>query len=242
MKQPRLRDSRDLAAELYPMGKVPAEIICKIGASVIYLLHTGRTDLGGDDWGRIFAAAVDGKHLGKPVGIADVVRERMAWSMKTVKKPRPFEVSNVRLISGRCSTDYSYGIEDPHKDIQKTGDAVLSIWNSRVDITLGQYPQARVCVLVRSNDMSQFALFEEYLTHYNIADFVWQESKTGTFEGIDKRSGEKRFVWQPHGSQFTIVTAVPDSAIKFKLRKPPLIQQDTALKSIGFDNTWVEIM
>lgn len=32
--------------------------------------------------------------------------------------------TSVKLISGRCSPDYSYGITDPHKDVQKTGEAV----------------------------------------------------------------------------------------------------------------------
>lgn len=39
--------------------------------------------------------------------------------MKTVKSTNPLNSQAVRLISGRCSPDYSYGIEDPHDDIQK---------------------------------------------------------------------------------------------------------------------------
>ena len=89
----------------------------------------GRKDITGEDWGDIFSKAIDGKHLNSPLGIADVVKGKTAWSMKTVKTAHPLTAKKVRLISGRCSPDYSYGIEDPHADIQKTGETVLAIWN-----------------------------------------------------------------------------------------------------------------
>ena len=50
MKQPRLRDSHNLISELYPINKVPVEIINKIGADIVYMLYTGRTDMSGNDW------------------------------------------------------------------------------------------------------------------------------------------------------------------------------------------------
>ncbi len=36
----------------------------------------------GDDWGNIFANAIEGEHLSSPLGIADVVKDKTAWSMK----------------------------------------------------------------------------------------------------------------------------------------------------------------
>lgn len=235
-------NTSDKLAMTYPIGRMPVSTVKRLAKLITYHLAFQDTDFDENAWAFAFANAIGLRPMKSKLGVASVINTDTAWCMRVVICDSQFDVKRVLIPGGRCSPDYSYGIEDAHENIQETGEAVLAIWNSRVDITLGQYPQARVCVLVRSNDMSQFALFEEYLTHYNTADFTWQESKTGTFEGIDKRSGEKRFVWQPHGSQFTIVTAVPDSAIKFKLRKPPLIQQDTALKGIGFDDTWVEIM
>ena len=135
-----------------------------------------------------------------------------------------------------------FGIEDPHEDIQKTGEAVLSIWNSRVDIAVSHYARVRESILVRNNDMTEFTLFEEYLEHYNISDFNWVENNNSNLEGINKYSGIKKFVWQPHGSQFTIISTVPDDAVRFKIRKPKLLPQDEALKSIGFDSSWIEII
>lgn len=211
MKQPRLRDSRNLILELYPINKVPIELINKFGADIVYMLYTGRKD-------------------------------KTAWSMKTVKATNPFNAKTVRLISGRCSPDYSYGIEDPHDDIQRTGEAVLSIWNSRVDIALNHYPRVRVCVLIRNNDMTSFSLYEEYLEHFNLSNYEWIENKNSNLEGINKHTGIKEFVWQPHGSQFTILSPVPEDAIKFKIKKPELLPQDEALASIGFDSSWIEII
>ena len=124
MKHPRLRDSKKLITnEPYPMNELPDDLIVRIGGYLAHLLYVGRKDITGTDWGDAFADAVEGKHLDSPIGIADVVLGKMAWSVKTVKNARPFNARSVRLISGRCSPDYSYGITDPHADIQNTGRA-----------------------------------------------------------------------------------------------------------------------
>ena len=105
------------------MNELPDDLIVRIGGYLAHLLYVGRKDITGTDWGDAFADAVEGKHLDSPIGIADVVLGKMAWSVKTVKNARPFNARSVRLISGRCSPDYSYGITDPHADIQNTGRA-----------------------------------------------------------------------------------------------------------------------
>ena len=242
MKQPRLRDSRHLVQEVFPLGEIPNEIITKIGAVIVFRLHTGRKDITGDDWGDILASAVGGEHLAKPLGLSDVVTPTTAWSAKTVKSTHPFSQSTVRLISGRNSPDYSYGIEDPHDDIQKTGDAVLGIWNGRVDIAQAHHPRIRVIVLVRNYDCSEFVVYEELLEHFVINDYEWRENSQSNFEGFEKSTNKKVFTWQPHGSQFTIHSTIPDNAIKFKVRRPPVQTQESALKNIGFDESWIEIM
>lgn len=113
MKHPKLRDSKRLLTnELYSIGDIPQEYIVKIGGHVVYLIHSGRKDMAGDDWGDIFADVIGGKHLASPVGIADVEYGKMAWSMKTVKISNVFDCENIRLISGRCSPDFSFGITD----------------------------------------------------------------------------------------------------------------------------------
>lgn len=242
MKQPKLRDSKNLVSELYPLGQMPRDLITKIASGIVYRLHTGRKDISGDDWGDILADAVGGEHYARPVGITDLATETTAWSAKTVKANNPFASLNVRLISGRNSPDFSYGIDDPHDDVQRTGDAVLAIWNGRVDIAQAHHPRIRVNVLIRNTTLTEFVMYEEYLEHFRISDYEWKENERGNLEGFHRRTGEKSFTWQPHGSQFTIHSVVPNDAIKFRLKHPPLLTQEIALDNIGFNDSWVEIL
>lgn len=243
MKHPKLRDARKLVStELFPLNEIPDDIIIKIAGYFTSLLYTGRKDIGGDDWGDAFADAINGKHLDSPVGIADVVLDKSAWSMKTVKNANPFTAKKVRLISGRCSPDYSYGITDPHADIEKTGRAVLGIWNERINIALDNYSQVRTSVLVRANDCLEYCLFEKDIHRYPTNDYIWEVNSNGNLIGKEKETGENRFTWQPHGSQFTIHEDVPNSAVRFKIKQPPVIQQKIILDTIGFDPSWVKII
>jgi len=206
---------------------------------LVYLIHTGRKDISGDDFGDAFAYALNGHHLASPLGIADVELDKLAWSAKTVKQNNPFQAKTVRLISGRCSPDYSYGITDPHEDVQKTGTAVLNIWNERVNIAQDNYAAVRTAILIRSNDLLSYVLFEEENHRYRTSDYTWSTNKNGNLIGVSKESGEPCFTWQPHGSQFTIHTSVPESAKRFKLKKPPTIDAHSVLKNLNFDESWI---
>lgn len=243
MKHPRLRDGKKLtSSEIYPLNEIPDEIIFKIAGYFTYLLYSGRKDISGEDWGDAFAKAIGGKHLDSPVGIADVVLGKMSWSMKTVKNSNPIKAEKVRLISGRCSPDYSYGITDPHEDIEKTGRAVLGIWNERINLALDNYSQVRTMVLVRSDDCLSYCLFEKDIHRYPTNDYVWETNKNGNLIGKERNSQKIRFTWQPHGSQFTIHEDVPSSAIRFTIKQPPIISQEAILNTIGFDPSWVKII
>ena len=240
--RPRLRDSKHLTTKsLYPLNVIPPEIITKIGGYLVYLLYIGRKDVSGNDWGDAFADSIGGIHLVSPVGIADVVLDKNCWSAKTVKVKDPFSISNVRLISGRCSPDYSYGITDPHKDVQKTGEAVLNIWNERINIATDHYSSVRTAVLVRSYDCLSYRLFEEDTQRFRTTDYHWEVNANGNLIGLD-RNGRVCFTWQPHGSQFTIHTEVPESAIKFQIKQPPTISKADVLKVVEFDESWVQII
>ena len=246
MKHPRLRDSKKLRTfESYPLNEVPAEVIQNIVKHIVYMLCIGRNDITGDDWGNIFADSIGGgaSHLQSPVGIADVVQGKMAWSMKTVKNKNPHNLdASLRLISGRCSPDYSYGISDPHEDIQKTGRAVLNIWNERVNIAYDYYNPVRTSVLVRSEDLLSFCLYEEENHRYVANSYRWEENKNGNLIGIHIETGEHCFTWQPHGSQFTIHSKIPQNAKRFRVRKPPVIDMDKTLEQINYDDSWIEIL
>ena len=242
MKHPKLRDSKKLQTfEPYPLNKFPEEVINEIGKHFIYLLCTGKTDITGSDWGDAFAQAIKGQHLDAPIGIADVTLSNMAWSMKTVKSKTPFNARTVRLISGRCSPDYSYGITDPHKDIEKTGQAVLNIWNERINIAYDHYRKVRTTVLVRSNDLLQYRLFEEECHRYPTNKYKWELNRNGNLIGRNISTNKIKFTWQPHGSQFTIHNEIPQNAIKFTIEKPPVIPKENILRNINFDYSWIHI-
>lgn len=241
--RPKLRDSAKLrSVEPYPINEMPDELIKKIGSYFVYLLAIERKDITGADWGDAFASAIGGKHLDSPVGIADIVFGKMAWSAKTVKSPNPFSAKKVRLISGRCSPDYSYGIFDPHEDVAKTGRAVLGIWNERINIAHDSYNPVRTLVLLRSDDLLHYCVFEEDTHRFRTSDFEWEVNDRGNFEGKDLLTGEKRFTWQPHGAQFTIHTDVPADAVKFSIKQPPIIPRERILSSIDFDDSWISIV
>ncbi len=242
MNRPRLRDSGRLSdPDLYPLNEFPKDLITSIGSYLVYLMYIGRKDISGSDWGDAFADAIKGTHLDSPVGIADVVKGKQCWSMKTVKNDNPFTCTSIRLISGRCSPDYSYGITDPHKDIQKTGEAVLGIWNERVNIATDHYSQVRTGILVRSSDLLSYSLFEEDTGRYRTSDYHWEVNKNGNLLGIDKE-GKTKFTWQPHGSQFTIHVDVPANATKFTVKEPPKLSKEHVLQSIDFDSSWITII
>lgn len=242
MKHPKLRDGKKLLTnEPYPINELPDDLIVKIGGYLVHLLYVGRKDITGSDWGDAFSDAVNGKHLDSPIGIADVVLEKMAWSMKTVKNADPFHASNVRLISGRCSPDYSYGITDPHSDIQKTGRAVLGIWNERINIAQDNYNPIRTSVLIRSDDLLSYRIFEEDSHRFRTSDYVWEVNPNGNLIGKHIETGKTCFTWQPHGSQFTVHTEVPENAVKFTIKRPPILTKQDILEAIHFDETWVNI-
>lgn len=241
MPSPRLRDqSRLVTRELYPLGMIPNDIIVRISQYIVYLLAIGRTDMSGDDWGDGFAYSIGGNHLSSPLGIADVVYNHQAWSCKTVKNDNPFNVQNIRLISGRNNVNYSFGITDPFIDIQDTGQKVLEIWNQRVQIALDNFNPIRTVVLVRKPDLSEFCLFEEQCVQFPANQYQWFQNRNDNF--IGKLDSRTYFTWQPDGSQFTIHTRVPDNAIKFRVKRPVNIPINEMLKTVGFEESWVTFL
>lgn len=199
-------------------------------------------DLTGDDVGTIFADAVGGVHLAKPLGVADVLWNGCAWSVKTVKQPMPFKSKRVRLISGCCSPDYSLGIQNPHKKPQVTGRAVLAVWNARVNEALTEHDDLRRFVLVRNMEAREFLVFEEENRRYIPDNFTWSFNSRSNLEGFEIATGEHRFTWQRHGSQFTIIRPIPGSARRFSLSKTiPTISVETVLENIEYNLKWIDI-
>ncbi|MGB4812217.1 MAG: hypothetical protein WBP13_07015 [Methylophilaceae bacterium] len=242
MQPPKLRDNKNRKGnEPYQIGDIPNEVILNVGKWLIYNLAVGKADIDGEDWGDIFAKAIDGEHLYSPVGLADVVLDGMAWSVKSLKNNKPHTCKNVRVISGRNSPDYSYNISDPHADIAKTGQAVLSIWNERISVATDSYQPLRSSVLIRNPDLLQYTLFEQVVERFPTNNYQWKVNKNGNLEGFDINTGKHKFTWQPHGAQFTIIYDVPKQAKKFTLKRPQTLDFQQTMAQIGFEDSWVSI-
>ncbi len=239
----RLRGKRERIVSPWPLGSFPHDIMINVGKGLAHALIVKSIDISGDGFGTIYADAVEGSHLASPVGIADVVVNKCAWSVKTVKSKNPFKTKKIRLISGRNSPTYSSGITNLLDNIQATGNSVLSIWNGRLDEVLLEYGVLRVVVLVRNMDKREFLMFEQSATHFPLGDYEWRLNKKGNLEGYDIASEKHCFTWQPHGSQFTIIKHIPGSAVRFRIKEIcTTLDRDMILDLVDFSSDWIEII
>ena len=136
--RPKLRDNQ-LASWPYKITAIPQSHIFAFAEEITQSAYLGKSDIQGDEWGDMFARAINGAYLASPVGHVDVTKGKLAWSVKTIKDKNPHKKRTIRIISGRNSPDYSFGIKNVHDDINKTGAAVLSIWNERVNLSINSY-------------------------------------------------------------------------------------------------------
>ncbi|MBY0346548.1 MAG: hypothetical protein K2P98_06800 [Neisseriaceae bacterium] len=95
----------------------------------------------------------------------------------------------------------------------------MNIWNERINIAQEKYSPIRTSILVRSSDLLSYVLFEEENHRYRTADYVWKKNANGNLTGFLIGTKEQLFTWQPHGSQFTIHTTIPNSAKQFTIKK-----------------------
>lgn len=247
-KSPKLRTvTKSVSA--YPLNQFNVDFPYILGQEIVYLLASkGRPDLQGDEWEQIFAKCVGADWKPSNVGLDDVIMGNTAWGAKTVKSNiKDFKkLKQIRLISGRNSPVYSYGgTIDTSADPNIIGEQVLEIWNERVSAIREKFKHLRTVVLVKSNDLSQVAVFEFDTVRYDseLYEFIW--NKNGNLEGYEKgaehKSANKRFTWQPHGSQFTITEIVPEKTLILKIKQPKKLDKAKILEAIGFDKTWVTI-
>ena len=240
---PRLRGIRETQPSIWPIGRIPEKVIREIGKQIVMRLAIGRKDISGDDFSEIFAAATNGLDYSSPLGLADVAFQATAWSVKTIKSNNPFDQQTARLISGRNSPDYSFGISDPRADLQKTGNAVLSIWNARLNTARSKHSDLRIVVLIRNTETKKFVIFEDELRQYVEGNYQWYLNQRNNLEGRRKSDRKHAFTWQFHGGQFTVLRDVPGSAIQFSInRDVPLVKPSHIEQLIGFSDEWIDII
>lgn len=240
--QPRLRGTSGSPSGPWPIGQIPEHVIKRIGKRIVFQLAVGKKDISGNEFSEIFADAVKGDDYSSPIGLADVGFNGTCWSVKTVKATNPLRKEKVRLISGRNSPDYSFGISDPRADIRKTGGAVLSIWNSRLNAARREHNDVRIVVLIRSLKIREFVIFEEEVTRFIADEYEWRLNRNNNLEGYRITDDRHLFTWQFHGGQFTVIREVPASAIFFRInREVPLVQPLHVERWIRYSDDWIAI-
>ncbi|MEN6627753.1 MAG: hypothetical protein ABFD69_16120 [Candidatus Sumerlaeia bacterium] len=241
--EPRLRTVEKYRPP-YPLNNFPAGFALNLGKEIIYLLASrGTPRLEGIDWEEIFARLIGAAHTPSNVGLDDIVLQQCAWGAKTVKNKNPFKVTKVRLISGRNSVAFSYGLDKvKNVDPDEMGGKVLSIYNERVAAIRKKFRHLRTVVLVKSDDLLNLSVFEYDTIMYNEKDYRWQWNEKENLEGYDHDGDVHVFTWQPHGSQFTIIEKVPDQRLSIRIRKPPVLDRNDVLNTLKFDESWVEVI
>ncbi|MBF0318274.1 MAG: hypothetical protein HQL01_00510 [Nitrospirae bacterium] len=239
---PRLR-TVDKIQPPYPLNKFPDDFGFKVGREIVYLLATkGKAALEGPEWEEIFANCIGAIWKPSNVGLDDVVLDVCAWGTKTVKAGNPSIAKTVRLISGRNSIVYSFGESDiGTTDPNRIGGQVLSIWNERVSSIRKKHKHLRTVVLMKSNTLSEVAVFEFDTIRYDTDLYDWRWNRNKNLEGFEKNNNKHRFTWQPHGSQFTIKEDVPDECLIINIKQPSNLNKDIVLKGLGFNNEWITV-
>ncbi|MDR3273424.1 MAG: hypothetical protein LBT29_08100 [Flavobacteriaceae bacterium] len=242
-KSPKLR-TVNKSVSAFPLNEFPKDFPFLLGKELIYLLASkGKPELEGSDWENIFANCIGADWKPSNVGLDDVVLGNTAWGAKTIKATKPAEQKKVRLISGRNSPTYSFGEHiDANTNPKTVGDLVLNIWNERVSAIREKFKHVRTVVLMKSNDLSEVVVFEFETIRYDNELYRWEWNKNNNLIGIDRRTDEHRFTWQPHGSQFTIIEEVPDKSLIIKIKQPDPLDKDQILNALGFDKSWITVV
>lgn len=243
-KSPKLRTVEKYKPP-YPLNKFPENFAVDLGREVVYLLTSRgkRARLEGSDWEEIFARLVGADWKPSNVGLDDVVLAQTAWGAKTVKNRNPSTCSKVRLISGRNSPVYSFGDKEISEcDPDELGEKVLAIWNERVAGIRSLYRHVRTIVLIKSDDLLELSAFEFDTVIYPSDQYLWRWNRNNNLEGVSRLDEIHTFTWQPHGSQFTIIEAVPDERLSIKIKEPPQLDRDQILQAIQFDQSWIEVL
>jgi len=241
-REPKLRNVNKVKAP-FKLNHFPKHFTKKLGEELVYVLSTKKpASITGNEWEQIFANCIGAEWKPSNVGLDDVILGNTAWGAKTVKAAKPASVKKVRLISGRNSPHYSYGEDVSSKtDPEKMGEMVLEIWNARVSSIRAKYENLRTVVLVKGDGLREVLVFEFDTVRYDFKDYDWLWNKKKNLEGWSKARGLKTFIWQPHGSQFTITENIPTKNLLVKIVKEPKLSKQFVLDEVGYDESWIEI-
>ena len=244
MREPRLRTVNKAVAP-FDLNKFPTKFIDTLAKEIVYMMATKSSmSLEGNEWEQIFAECVGAEWKPSNVGLDDVVLDNCCWGAKTVFGLTNIEKQQtVRLILGRNSPTYSYGIDSiTSEDPNEIGRLVLDIWNERVSAVRQVFKFVRTVVLVKSKDYKDFLVFEFDTIRYDPELYRFEWNARMNLEGYEKSTGKHKFTWQPSGSQFTIIEDIPDKRLHISIKKPEKVDKETILRAVNFDSNWYQIV
>ncbi|WP_286034676.1 hypothetical protein [Megamonas hypermegale] len=244
MRAPRLRTVNKAVAP-FDLNKFPTKFIDTFAKEIVYIMATKSSmSLEGTEWEQIFAKCIGAEWKPSNVGLDDIVLDNCCWGAKTVFGTNNIKKQKtVRLISGRNSPIYSYGVDNiTSENPNEIGKLVLDIWNERVSAMRQIYKFVRTVVLVKSKDYSDYLIFEFDTIRYDPELYYFKWNVRMNLEGYEKASGKHKFTWQPSGSQFTIIENIPNKRLHISIKKPQKIDKETILKAINFDSSWYQIV
>lgn len=243
--EPKLR-TVNKATPPYELNKFPKTFIELLGKELVYLMATKESySLEGSEWENIFANCINAEWKPSNVGLDDVVLDNCCWGAKTVKASSKniLNQKSVRLISGRNSPAYSFDEDNIlHQDPNYIGNLVLDIWNERVSAVRQIYKFVRTVVLVKSNDFTEFLIFETDTVRYDPELYFFKWNSRKNLEGFDKKNKRHCFTWQPHGSQFTIIEDIPEDYTAIRVKQPDRLDKNQVLDAVKYDKSWVTII
>lgn len=244
MPDPKLRTVSKVSAP-YETNQFPPKFIDTFAKNIVYLMATKQTmSLEGNEWEQIFAECIGADWKPSNVGLDDVVLGNCCWGAKTLFVTGDIErQEKVRLISGRNSLTFSYGVDKVTSEAPGSiGKLVLEIWNERVSAVRQVYKFVRTVVLVKSKDYQDYLLFEFDTIRYDAELYYFKWNSRGNLEGYEKSTDEHKFTWQPSGSQFTIIEKIPEARLHISIRKPQPLAKEEVLKTLHFDNSWYRVV
>lgn len=244
MAEPRLRTVNKATAP-FALNKFPPKFVDTLAREIVYMMATKQSmSLEGNEWEQIFAQCVGADWKPSNVGLDDVVLDNCCWGAKTVFGNKNLEKqSRVRLICGRNSPTYSYGVDKiTSEDPNEIGKLVLEIWNERVSAVRQVFKFVRTVVLVKAKDYHDYLVFEFDTVRYDPELHYFKWNKDNNLEGYEKATDKHRFTWQPSGSQFTIIEDIPEQRLHISVKEPERLDKETVLKALEFDSTWYSIV
>lgn len=242
---PRLRTVNKAVAP-FDVNKFPPKFIEIFSKNIVYMMATKQSmSLEGNEWEQIFAECIGADWKPSNVGLDDVILDNCCWGAKTVfASTKDLEnVERVRLISGRNSPTFSYGVDKiTSEEPNEIGRMVLEIWNERVSAVRQIYKFVRTVVLVKSKNYKEYLVFEFDTVRYDPELYRFEWNSRGNLEGYEKNSGQHKFTWQPSGSQFTIIEDVPEDRLHIEVKSPKTLDREDVLEAVRFDNSWYRIV